>query len=441
MVNEMEIIKKDLSEGKESTAFENRKEILSRYQKVRSFTYELCKPLVTEDYVIQSMPDTSPTKWHLAHTTWFFETFVLAKALTNYKSLNKDYAYLFNSYYVQAGDRFYRPHRGLLSRPTVSDIYKYREFVDQKMTEFIQTAGEERYEEFMPVIEIGINHEQQHQELLLTDIKHVFSMNPLHPVYCEVKTPSPSNIPPIKWISFNEGIFEIGHVGNQFCYDNETPRYKTYIQPFELGNRLVTNREYLEFIEDGGYKKPEIWLSDGFSAAEREKWNAPLYWEKQNDGWWNFKLNGFQKLDLNEPVCHVSHFEADAFARWVGCRLPTEFEWEVASSNVPLEGNFVEDRIYHPAVLDVKEDSSRLLNQMFGDVWEWTQSAYLPYPGYKTLPGALGEYNGKFMSGQMVLRGGSCATSITHIRKTYRNFFYPQSRWQFMGIRLARDIV
>jgi ergothioneine biosynthesis protein EgtB len=423
------------------TLFKDRKKINCSYQRVREFTHELCKPLMTEDYVIQSMPDTSPTKWHLAHTTWFFETFVLAKAINNYEPLNKDYAYLFNSYYVQAGDRFYRPHRGLLTRPTVAEIFKYREFVDQKMIEFIQTAGEETFEEFASVIEIGINHEQQHQELMLTDIKHVFSMNPLHPVYSEVSLTHANDFPQVRWISFKEGVYEIGYEEIGFSYDNETPRHKTFIQPFELGNRLVTNREYLEFIGDGGYSKPELWLSDGFSIVEREKWNAPLYWEKQSDGWWNFKLSGFHKLELNEPVCHVSHFEADAFARWAGCRLPTEFEWEVASSKVPLEGNFVEDKNYHPAALRANENTSKRLNQMFGDVWEWTQSAYLPYPRYKTLPGALGEYNGKFMSGQIVLRGGSCATSVTHIRKTYRNFFYPQSRWQFMGIRLARDIM
>ncbi len=437
----MQKMNKDSSKSKGNITFDDREEIIGNYQKVREFTLELCKSLVFEDYVVQSMPDVSPTKWHLAHTTWFFETFVLAKAINNYKPLNNNYAYLFNSYYIQAGDRFYRPHRGLLTRPTVTEIFKYREFVDQKMIEFIQSAKEEVLGKFAPVIEIGINHEQQHQELMLTDIKHVFSVNPLHPVYSERNLPSLNEIPPLKWKTFEEGVYEIGHKDNGFSYDNETPRHKTYIQPFELANRLVTNAEYLEFMEDGGYSKPELWLSDGLTVVEREKWEAPLYWEKHDDGWWYFKLNGFHKLELNEPVCHVSHFEADAFARWAGCRLPTEFEWEVASSNVPLEGNFVEDKNYHPVTQIVNENTNKQLNQMFGDVWEWTQSAYLPYPRYKALPGALGEYNGKFMSGQIVLRGGSCATSITHIRKTYRNFFYPNSRWQFMGIRLARDII
>ncbi len=439
MCDNMQIFNNNSTLNAENIALEDREGFISRYKTVRKFTDELCKPLVTEDYVVQSMPDVSPTKWHIAHTTWFFETFVLAKAINNYEPLNHDYAYLFNSYYIQAGNRFYRPHRGLLTRPTVAEIFKYREFIDQKMIEFIQSAKEEVYEKFAPVIEIGINHEQQHQELMLTDIKHVFSMNPLHPVYNDVDLASVNSIPSTKWVAFEEGVYEIGHEGNGFSYDNETPRHKTFIQPFELANRLVTNAEYLEFIEDGGYSKPELWLSDGHGAVEREKWIAPLYWEKHNGDWWNFKLNGFNKLELNEPLCHVSHFEADAFARWAGCRLPTEFEWEIASSNIPLEGNFVENKIFHPVAQNVKENTNKQLNQMFGDVWEWTQSAYLPYPRYRTLPGALGEYNGKFMSGQIVLRGGSCATSVTHIRKTYRNFFYPQSRWQFMGIRLARD--
>jgi ergothioneine biosynthesis protein EgtB len=436
----MQVINKELSEEKENLVLEREEQILKRYQEVRAFTHELCKTLMTEDYVIQSMPDTSPTKWQLAHTTWFFETFVLAKAIHNYTPIHKDYAYLFNSYYIQAGDRFYRPQRGLLSRPTVSEIFRYRDLVDNRMTEFISSAGDLTLMSFAPVIEIGINHEQQHQELLLTDIKHVFSINPLHPIYSEVNPTHSARVTAGKWMAFEEGIHEIGHEGPKFSYDNEVPRHKKFIHSFELANRLVTNREYLEFIEDGAYTRAELWLSDGFSAVEKEKWNAPLYWEKLYNSWWNFNLRGFQRVDLNEPVCHISHFEADAYARWAGCRLPTEFEWEIASSDLPINGNFVENRIYHPSALITEEGTDGRLNQMFGDLWEWTQSAYLPYHGYKTVPGALGEYNGKFMSGQMVLRGGSCATSITHIRKTYRNFFYPQSKWQFSGIRLARDI-
>ena len=418
-------------------SWENLKE---RYQAVRNFSFKLCETLQTEDFVIQSMPDVSPTKWHLAHTSWFFETFVLRKGMKSYKSLNEKYAYLFNSYYVQAGERFYRPSRGLLSRPTVKEVFEYRKYIDENMLEFFEHAGEKIIEEYAPVIEIGINHEQQHQELLLTDIKHVFSINPLKPVYREVKSPTEVILPKLDWIEFDEGIYETGFDGNGFCYDNEMPRHKEFIQPFKLANRLITNGEFLEFIEDGGYKKAELWLSDGIAASEREGWNAPMYWEKKDGEWYIFKLNGFHKLNLNEPVCHVSHFEADAFARWKDARLPTEAEWEAASMGLPAEGNFVENEVYHTSPLNNKLGSKIKLHQMFGDVWEWTQSAYLPYPGYKTLPGALGEYNGKFMSGQIVLRGGSCATSQTHIRKTYRNFFYPQSRWQFMGIRLAKDM-
>lgn len=434
-----------MSEYEEGTALfeknntESRENLKERYQTVRNFSLKLCETLKTEDFVVQSMPDVSPTKWHLAHTSWFFETFVLRKSKKDYKPLNENYAYLFNSYYMQAGERFYRPHRGLLSRPTVNEVFEYRKYIDENMFEFIDNSDENMFNELAPVIEIGINHEQQHQELLLTDIKHVFSINPLKPVYREIKSIVDGDIPKFNWVDFDGGIYETGYDGGGFSYDNEIPKHKEYLHPYMLANRLVTNGEFFEFIEDGGYKKPELWLSDGIATVAREGWDSPMYWEKQNGEWWIFKLNGFHKLDLNEPVCHVSHFEADAFARWKDARLPTEAEWEAASSNLPVEGNFVENGIYHTSPFNFSNGSENKLYQMFGDVWEWTQSAYLPYPGYKTLPGALGEYNGKFMSGQIVLRGGSCATSVTHIRKTYRNFFYPQSRWQFMGIRLAKD--
>ncbi len=419
--------------------------LLERYKQIRNFTEELCKPLVTEDYVIQSMPDVSPTKWHLAHTSWFFETFVLRPAYStaaysgkSYKPLKETYAYLFNSYYVQAGERFTRAKRGLLSRPTVAEVYEYRKYVDEFMVNFLENVNEPEFEKYAPVIEIGINHEQQHQELLLTDIKHVFSINPLHPVYSSKEVPVTEKIPPMEWINFEEGIFNTGHNGKGFSYDNETPKHKEYINSFKLASRLVTNREFLAFIEDKGYQTPELWLSDGWATVENEKWNAPMYWTKPESEWWNYKLSGFHKVDLNEPVCHVSYYEADAYARWAGARLPTEGEWEAAASNIEEKGNFVESGYYHPISMEQLKNNSAL-NQMFGDVWEWTGSSYSPYPGYKTLPGALGEYNGKFMSGQMVLRGGSCATSETHIRKTYRNFFPPNARWQFMGVRLAKD--
>ncbi len=416
----------------------DKKELIENYKKVRNFTQRLCESLKTEDYVIQSMPDVSPTKWHLAHTSWFFEAFILSKVDAHYKSINPAYNYLFNSYYVQIGNRYTRAKRGLLSRPTVKEIYEYREFVDEHLIRFIENCSEEELNNYAPVVEIGINHEQQHQELLVTDIKHVFSINPLHPVYINKKDEIYGAPDSLKFIHFNEGVYEIGNDGNGFFYDNETPRHREFVNSFAIGSRLVTNKEYIEFINANGYQQAELWLSDGFSVVEKEGWKAPLYWEKIDGEWWNYKLTGFEKVNPAEPVCHVSYYEADAFARWLGARLPTEAEWEIAANQITVNGNFVEEDNFHPVPLSEAMDS-KLLNQMYGDVWEWTQSAYSPYPGYKTLPGALGEYNGKFMSNQMVLRGGSCATSNTHIRKTYRNFFYPNSRWQFMGIRLAKN--
>lgn len=418
--------------------FQDRYLLLERYKTVRNFFNMLCNPLKTEDYVIQSMPDVSPTRWHLAHTSWFFEAFVLNNAVKNYKSLHPQYTFLFNSYYVQIGKRFTRANRGLLSRPTVEEVFEYRKYVDDNVIQFIENCSEEHFREFGPVIEIGINHEQQHQELMVTDIKHVFSVNPLHPLYIDNYPPLVDYVPEMSFKNFGEGLYEIGHPGNDFGYDNEFPRHKEYLKSFGLANRLVTNQEYLDFIEDGGYKKSELWLSDGFSVAKKENWAAPMYWIKQHGEWWNFKLTGFHKVDLNEPVCHISYYEADAFARWTGYRLPTESEWEVAADGVPIAGNFVENANFHPVA--IPDNNNNSLRQMYGDVWEWTMSPYTPYPGYKTLPGALGEYNGKFMSNQMVLRGGSCATPLSHIRKYYRNFFYPASRWQFMGLRLAKDI-
>jgi ergothioneine biosynthesis protein EgtB len=417
-----------------------RKILIKRYKEVRGFTHKLCEPLVTEDYIIQSMPDVSPTKWHLAHTSWFFEAFVLSKADENYRSIHPLYTYLFNSYYVQVGERFTRAERGLLSRPTVKEVYDYRKYVDEHLLNFLKDADEKTLKDYGPVIEIGLNHEQQHQELLLTDIKHVFSVNPLNPVYKEKESKLNDKVLPLNWKKFEGGVFEIGHGGNGFTYDNETPRHKEYLEPFELACRLTTNGEFIKFMEAGGYEKPELWLSDGWATVEKENWKSPMYWYKKDGEWYYFTLNGVRKVDLNEPVCHVSFYEADAFARWTGARLPTEAEWETAAGEVKPEGNFVESMSFHPVRLDEDTAGSKELQQMYGDVWEWTRSSYSPYPGYKTLPGALGEYNGKFMSSQMVLRGGSCATSITHIRKTYRNFFAPHSRWQFMGIRLAKDV-
>ncbi len=416
----------------------SRENLIQRFKSVRNFSHSLCKTLVTEDYVIQSMPDVSPTKWHLAHTSWFFEAFILSKAEKNYKSLHPQYNFLFNSYYIQVGERHTRAYRGLLSRPTVEQVYEYRKYVDKNMLEFLENVDEKIFNEFAFVVEVGLNHEQQHQELLVTDIKHVFSVNPLRPVFREREIKTVGDIPPMEWIKFDEGIYEIGHDGSAFNYDNETPRHKEFVEPFKLGTRLITNKEYIEFINAGGYKTAPLWLSDGWATVENEKWEAPFYWEKKDGEWWNFTLSGFRKVEPNEPVCHVCFYEAEAFAHWAGARLATEAEWETASSNLNIEGNFVEEENFHPIAL-TQNVGEKSLSQMYGDVWEWTRSGYSPYPGYKPLPGALGEYNGKFMSSQMVLRGGSCATSKTHIRNTYRNFFPPNARWQFMGIRLAKD--
>jgi ergothioneine biosynthesis protein EgtB len=413
-----------------------RNDLLEKYKQVRRLTEKLCEPLEIEDYVIQSMPDVSPTKWHLAHTSWFFEAFLLKKVNPNYKPLNELYNYLFNSYYVQIGERYLRQERGMLSRPTVKEVYEFRKFIDEQMFSFFENSDEKTFNEVAVIIEIGLNHEQQHQELMLTDVKHVLSQNPLNPVYSNKSIDDRINVKPINWVSFEEGIVEIGHNGEGFFYDNEMPRHKVFLQSFDIADRLVTNGEYINFIEDDGYSKTELWLSDGASTVERENWKAPLYWEKINGEWWNFTLNGFRKVNASEPVCHVSLYEADAFARWADARLATESEWEHANSEIEIEGNFVDDENFHPISL---KGENQKIKQMFGDVWEWTRSDYSPYPGYKIPPGAIGEYNGKFMSGQNVLRGGSCATSKNHIRNTYRNFFYPHSRWQFSGIRLAKD--
>lgn len=416
----------------------NKKSLIHRFENVRRFTEKLCEPLETDDFVIQSMPDVSPTKWHLGHTSWFFEAFVLQKALKSYKSPHSLYTYLFNSYYVQIGERWFREQRGLLSRPTVKDIFVYRKFVEDNVKEFLESCDEKQFNDYAPIIEIGLNHEQQHQELLLTDLKHVLSINPLNPVYSKREAEGDKKIKPITWIEYEGGLFEIGNSGNEFCYDNESPRHKEYVQPFLIADRLVTNGEYIEFIESDGYQNTPLWLSNGWTTVEEKEWKAPFYWEKKDGEWWNFTLNGFKKVNPDEPVCHVSYFEADAYATWKDARLPTEAEWELAVNEIPCEGNFVENENYHPIPVHKTDDNG--LQQVFGDVWEWTGSSYLPYPGFKPLPGALGEYNGKFMSGQMVLRGGSCATSKSHIRKTYRNFFYPPDRWQFMGFRLVKDV-
>ena len=385
------------------------------------------------------MPDVSPAKWHMAHTTWFFETFVLKKWISSYQSEVPQYAYLFNSYYNAAGDMHRRDLRGLISRPTVQETHRYRSSIDGHVDDLLCGADEDLLAELEPLLILGIHHEQQHQELLVTDIKHVFAQNPLYPVFRDRKIDFPSTTPgPASFIQFDEGIVNIGHEGSAFSYDNEGPRHRALLSPFSLATRPVTNGEYLAFIESGGYTRAEHWLSLGWTTVNEQRWTAPLYWTKKDGQWWNFSLSGFRPVDESEPVTHVSYFEADAYANWVGARLPTEFEWEHASSARAVDGNFVEDQSFHPEPAAARTRQQGL-TQMFGDVWEWTRSSYSPYPGYRAAPGALGEYNGKFMCNQYVLRGGSCATSRTHIRRTYRNFFQPEKRWQFTGIRLAQD--
>ena len=418
---------------------------VKRYQKVRRQTESLCTPLVPEDYVVQSMPDVSPTKWHLAHTSWFFETFLLVPHARGYRLFDEHFAYLFNSYYVTVGDRHCRQNRGLLSRPTVAQVYDHRRHVDRAMVQFLESLRPPELAALEPVIEIGLHHEQQHQELMLTDIKHVFWVNPMRPAYrpheshrAPQKAEGACTLGPaasMRWENFDAGLVEIGHDGAGFAFDNEGPRHRTFVEPFRLVSRLVTNGEYKQFIEDRGYRRADLWLSIGAATAQQEQWEAPLYWIKQDGQWLHHTLAGMRPVEDDEPVCHVSYFEADAYARWAGARLPSEEEWELASQSVPIEGNFVETESYHP----VPARDAQGLSQMFGDVCEWTRSAYLPYPGYQPPAGALGEYNGKFMCNQFVLRGGSCATPLDHIRPTYRNFFPPDARWQFMGFRLARD--
>lgn len=413
----------------------SREQLLKQYKEVRNFTHHLVEPLEIEDLVIQAMENASPAKWHLAHTSWFFETFVLGKFVSDFESLHPQYAYFFNSYYLQTGVPFKRAKRGTLSRPTVKEVFEYRAYVDEQMERFIQEADEETCKEAAFVVEIGNHHEQQHQELILTDMKYLLAQNPLLPVYRDLELNESNTQGPLNWISFEEGIVEIGNKGDEFTYDNEHPRHKTFVQNFDLADRLITNAEYLEFMEAGGYENSPFWLDEGWATVQKEEWEAPLYWFKRDGEWWYFTLGGVRKVDPNEPVTHISYFEADAFARWKGYRLPTEQEWEHACGDLEIKGNFVDNGNFHPATYP---NDSKGLKQMFGDVWEWTSSSYAPYPGYNPLPGALGEYNGKFMVNQYVLRGGSCATSRSHIRKTYRNFFHTDARWQFSGIRLAR---
>jgi ergothioneine biosynthesis protein EgtB len=412
--------------------------LADRYERVRALSRTLCETLEPEDCCIQSMPDVSPTRWHLAHTTWFFETFVLAK-LPNFRPVDDKYIYLFNSYYNAVGEQFPRARRGLLSRPTVREIMAYRNAIDDRMLELLGSNNVAMDASVADVVELGLNHEQQHQELMLTDIKHVLSCNPLWPVYREGRFSTSPSIEST-WTEFDEAIYRIGREGRGFSYDNERPRHRVFLETFQLADQPVTCGEYLQFIEDDGYRRPELWLSEGWQNVCQNNWQAPLYWVRQNGSWSEFTLAGLTPVDAHRPVCHVSYFEADAYARWRGARLPTEAEWELASESVPVEGNFVDGLLSSGAAVHPSADPSTpsAPSQMFGNVWEWTSSSYSPYPGYRPADGALGEYNGKFMCNQYVLRGGSCATPEGHIRRTYRNFFPASARWQFSGIRLAR---
>lgn len=418
--------------------------VAARYDQIRAQTRALAAPLSAEDCQLQSMPDCSPVKWHLAHTTWFFETFILSRFQPNRTPFHPQYRMLFNSYYNAIGARHPRPQRGLLSRPPLDDIWRYRDTVDTAMHQLFKRM-EDGDPAFHQLVELGLNHEQQHQELILTDIKHALSLNPLRPAYALQTSTATASGKPLGWTHYEGGHARIGHASPGFAFDNESPAHEVLLPPFYLADRLVTQGEYLEFIRDGGYRRADLWLSLGWDRVCAEQWQAPLYWEGQKNDWQIYTLHGMRPLDPHAPVTHVSYFEADAYARWARVRLPREAEWEHAvrqsraesSSHAGASANLLESGHLHPIAA---APSTTTLTQMYGDTWEWTSSAYDAYPGYAPPAGAVGEYNGKFMCNQYVLRGGSCATPASHIRPSYRNFFPPEARWQFSGIRLARDI-
>ncbi len=400
---------------------------LQRFRQTRALTEQLAARLSPEDQQLQSMPEASPTKWHRAHTTWFFETFVLAPFVRDFRPFDPLFTHLFNSYYDQVGPRHPRPDRGLLSRPGAAVISAYRKAIDESVEKVIATDNETALHR----VTLGIHHEQQHQELLLTDIKHALAQSLVRGAYLEPSALESVSAMGAAWRKFPEGLRQIGHEGSGFSFDNEQPRHPVWLQSFELAERLVSNADYLKFIDEAGYRNPTHWLSDGWDAVNRLGWQAPLYWEQRDAQWWTFTLRGMQPVALNEPVCHLSFYEADAYARWARARLPTEAEWEVAAHHAAVDGNLLDSGRCHPV--------ASLQFEPFGNVWQWTQSPYVAYPGFQPADGALGEYNGKFMSNQMVLRGGSCVTPRSHLRATYRNFFPPAARWQFSGVRLARD--
>lgn len=426
---------------------EDHGELATRYRQVRQFTLSLAAPLSAEDCQIQSMPDASPTKWHLAHVTWFFETFILERFEAGFRPFDPAFRVLFNSYYQGVGDRHPRAQRGLVSRPTLAEVKRYRADVDDRMAAlFGRMALQAPDEAFAELVTLGLHHEQQHQELLLTDIKHALWHNPTDTGYAK-RWPMRSVQPqPLRWFGYGGGMFEMGHepaLDGTFCFDNETPRHPVFVAPFDLASRPVSNGEYLAFMEDGGYRRPELWLSMGWDWVQAGHREAPLYWRREGEAWFTHTLQGPVEVDVHTPACHLSYFEADAYARWAGARLPTEAEWEFAARRLQRShpgdesANFADRGAFHP--LPQAADALDEPVQMFGDVWEWTQSSYDAYRGYRPLPGAVGEYNGKFMCNQLVLRGGSCATPAGHVRASYRNFFPPDAQWQFMGVRLARD--
>jgi ergothioneine biosynthesis protein EgtB len=407
-------------------------ELLARYRRVRERSLCVCAPLSAEDAQVQSMPDVSPSKWHLAHTTWFIERFVLAPTGDN--PYDSAFAYLFNSYYESVGAHVERARRGLMTRPSLDEVAAYREDVDTRIENLL--ARDQLDRESLAIVELALHHEQQHQELLLTDIKHVLGAQPLRPAYrTDLATPRRAQPTRIDWVELDGGVVEIGAARSGFAYDCERPRHRVLLAPYRLATRPLCNADVLAFIVDGGYTEPRLWLSDGWALARSEAWHAPLYWESRDGGWLHYTLGGTREVDPAETACHLSYYEADAIARWLGARLPTEAEWEhAAASGSIVDGNFVDDDRLHPTAVNAPG-----LRQLFGDVWEWTQSAFAPYPGFRPLDGALGEYNGKFMANQLVLRGGSCLTPRDHVRASYRNFFAPSARWQMTGARLAID--
>lgn len=414
------------------TEVSTREALTGAYRSVRATTERLCAPLQIDDYQLQSIAQTSPPKWHIAHVSWFFETFVLAHFQPGYRPFHEHFDYLFNSYYYTHGDMYARPRRGLLSRPTVAEVYRYREHIDRWMLALIDSLDASRWSALVFRVMLGLHHEQQHQELLLMDVKHNFLANPLRPAYRDDLREPRGSLRPMRWVERDGGLYWIGHAGAGFAYDNEMPRHQVLLQPYRLADRLVSNAEYLDFVQDGGYEQPAWWLSDGWALLQREGWRAPLYWELHAGEHQQFTLGGLRPLRPEQPVCHLSYYEADAYARWAGKRLPSEAELECELAKHPVSGNFTDRDFLHPA-------PAGEAGQWFGDLWAWTASPYTAYPGFRPLEGSMGEYNGKFMANQMVLRGGACVTPQGHTRASYRNFFYPNERWAFTGLRLAEN--